>query len=90
MLGGFSGELNDKQKQMLERSSQRVSELLELISDLLDIPRIEAGRIVNEMVDVSLLQVVKRALDDLQSSAKQKEVKLKQNIQWKLEPRHNT
>ena len=84
MLGGFSGELNDKQKHMLERSSKRVSELLELISDLLDIPQIEAGRIVNEMVDVSLLQVVKRALDDLQISAKQKKVKLKAKLPQSL------
>jgi signal transduction histidine kinase len=90
MLGGFSGELNDKQKHMLERSSKRVSELLELISDLLDIPRIEAGRIVNEMVDVSLLQVVKRALDDLQSSAKQKEVKLKAKLPQSLPKIHGS
>ena len=80
MLGGFSGELNDKQRHMLERSSQRVTELLELISDLLDIPRIEAGRIVSEMCDISLNQVVKRAIDDLRSSAKQKEVKLKAKL----------
>jgi len=80
MLGGFSGELNEKQKHMLERSTQRVSELLELISDLLDIPRIEAGRIVNEMGEVSLNRVVKRAVDDLQNSAKQKEVKLKAKL----------
>jgi len=84
MLGGFSGELTAKQRHMLERSSQRVTELLELISDLLDIPRIEAGRIVSEMGDVSLLQVVKRAIDDLQNSAKQKEVKLKAKLPQSL------
>ncbi|MCK5434714.1 MAG: GAF domain-containing sensor histidine kinase, partial [Dehalococcoidales bacterium] len=90
MLGGFSGELNDKQKHMLQRSSQRVSELLELISDLLDIPRIEAGRIADEMVDVSLVQVIKRALDDLQSSAKQKEVKLKAKLPQSLPKIHGS
>ena len=90
MLGGFSGELNDKQRHMLERSSKRVTELLELISDLLDIPRIEAGRIVSEMGDVSLLQVVKRALDDLRSSAKQKEVKLKAKLPQSLPKIHGS
>ncbi len=90
MLGGFSGELTAKQRHMLERSSQRVTELLELISDLLDIPRIEAGRIVSEMSDVSLLQVVKRAIDDLQSSAKQKEVKLKAKLPQSLPKIHGS
>ena len=90
MLGGFSGELNDKQRHMLERSSKRVTELLELISDLLDIPRIEAGRIVSEMGDVSLHQVVKRALDDLRNSAKQKEVKLKAKLPQSLPKIHGS
>jgi len=90
MLGGFSGELTDKQKHMLERSSQRVTELLELISDLLDIPRIEAGRIVSEMGDVSLNQVVKRVIYDLQSLAKQKEVKLKAKLPQSLPKIHGS
>jgi len=90
MLGGFSGEITDKQRHMLERSSQRVTELLELISDLLDIPRIEAGRIVSEMGDVSLNQVVKRALDDLQSSAKQKGIKLKAKLPQSLPKIHGS
>lgn len=77
MLGGFSGELTDKQKTMLQRSSFRITELLNLISDLLDIPRIETGQIVQEMKEISLREVVKRSLDDLRNSAKEKGVKLK-------------
>ena len=77
MLRGFSGELTDKQKNMLQRSSFRITELLNLISDLLDIPRIETGQIVQEMKEISLREVVKRSLDDLRNSAKEKGVKLK-------------
>jgi len=77
MLRGFSGELTDKQKTMLQRSSFRITELLNLISDLLDIPRIETGQIVQEMKEISLREVVKRSLDDLRNSAKEKGVKLK-------------
>jgi len=80
MLGGYSGELNKKQRNMLERSSRRITELLELISDLLDIPRIETEQIVKEMGDVSLHQVIKRSLDDVHNLAKQKEVKLKAEL----------
>ncbi len=77
MLGGFSGELTDKQRNMLERSSRRINELLALISDLLDIPRSEAGQIVQEMKETSLGEVVKRSIDDLRNSAKEKGIKLK-------------
>ena len=77
MLGGFSGELTDKQRNMLERSTRRINELLNLISDLLDIPRIETGQVVQEMKEISLREILKRSLDDQRSLAKEKGVKLK-------------
>ncbi len=80
MLGGFSGELNEKQRNMVGRSSQRINELLNLISDLLDIPRIETGQILEEMKDVSLLEVLEHALADLQDLAQRNEVKLKTEL----------
>jgi signal transduction histidine kinase len=80
MLGGFAGELTEKQKNMLERSSQRIKELLTLVSDLLDIPRIDTGQITQEMKDVSVGQIVKASIADLSEQAKQKKVKLKAEI----------
>ena len=77
MLGGFSGDLTDKQRNMLQRSSHRIDELLNLISDLLDIPRIESGQIVQEIKEVSLCQLVKGSCDDLHHQAKEKGVELK-------------
>ena len=84
MLGGFSGELTDKQRNMLERSSRRINELLNLISNLLDIPRIETGQIVQEMKEVSLREAVRRSLDDLRNVAKEKGVKLKVELPQSL------
>ena len=80
MLGGYSGKITDKQKNMLERSTHRINELLHLISDLLDIPRIESGQIVQEMKQVSLNQVVKASIGDLRDQAKQKGVRLKAEL----------
>jgi signal transduction histidine kinase len=77
MLGGYSGELTEKQRNMLERSTYRIKELLNLISDLLDIPRIETGQVVQEMKPVSLRQIVRASLGDLRGLAKQKKLKLK-------------
>ena len=80
MLGGYSGKITDKQKNMLDRSTRRINELLNLISDLLDIPRIETGQIVQEMKQVSLNQVIKASIGDLRDQAKQKGVKLKTEL----------
>lgn len=74
LLGGYSGPLTDKQKQMIERSSQRVVGLLELISDLLDISRIELGTAFQEKKDISPLEVLKAPLEDAQAAAQQKNV----------------
>ncbi len=77
MVGGYSGELNEKQKNMLERSTHRITELLNLISDLLDIPRIETGQIVEEMKDISVRQCIRNCLQEQRSLAKEKGVRLK-------------
>jgi signal transduction histidine kinase len=76
MLGGFSGELTDKQRQMLERSSIRITEQLELISDLLDISRIEGGQIVKEMEEVPLSQIVNDSVENVRAMAEEKKIKL--------------
>jgi len=76
MLGGYSGEISDKQRNMLERSTFRIKELLNLISDLLDIPRIETGQIVEEMKLTSLGKVIKASIGDLRGTAKEKKLKL--------------
>jgi len=80
MLGGFSGELSDKQKSMIERSSVRITELMNLISDLLDIPRIETGQLVQEMKEVSLRQVIRHSVTELRGLAKDKGLKLKTEL----------
>ncbi len=80
LLGGFAGELNEKQKHMMERASQRINELLNLISNLLDIPRIEVGQLVQEMTEVSLAQVVDSFVEEGCSLAGQKGIKFSVHI----------
>jgi signal transduction histidine kinase len=80
MLGGFAGEISEKQKNMLERSTRRITELLTLISDLLDIPRIETGQVVQEMKEVSLRQAIKNSLESQRSLARDKGIKIKLDI----------
>ena len=84
ILGGFAGEISEKQKNMLERSTHRITELLTLISDLLDIPRIETGQIVQEMKEISLRQVIRNSIEGQRNLAKEKGIKLKVKIPEEL------
>ena len=55
---GFYGDINDVQKEFLQRSIQSAEDLLALINDVLDISKIEAGMMqlfVEEAVDVHVL-----------------------------------
>jgi signal transduction histidine kinase len=80
MLGGFAGEISEKQKNMLERSSLRITELLTLISDLLDIPRIETGQIVQEIDDVSLCEIIEGSIEGQRNLAEAKDIELRVEI----------
>jgi len=86
MLGGFAGEISEKQKNMLERSTHRITELLTLISDLLDIPRIETGQIVQEMEEISLSKIIRNSTDGQRNLAKEKGIRLKVEIPESLPP----
>jgi signal transduction histidine kinase len=74
---GYTGEITDGQKDLLQRGIRRIDELLMLITDLLDIPRIEAGQLVREMQELSLNEVIKQAGMGLDNMARQKGLELK-------------
>jgi len=76
ILEGFTGEITDGQRDLLQRGSRRIDGLLTLIADLLDIPRIETGQIRREMHEISLNEVVKRSVEGLDSLARQKGIGL--------------
>lgn len=84
MLGGFTGEINEKQKNMLERSIERVKELLDLINSLLDLSHIESGKIVHEMSMVNLDDVLENSLENVQALAQEKEIKVEVSKPEKL------
>lgn len=77
MLDGYTGDITDGQKDLMQRGVRRIDELLTLITDLLDIPRIEAGQLEREMQEISLNGVVKQAIVGLDSVARQKGIELK-------------
>ncbi len=77
ILGGFAGDITEEQREMLGRSSHRIGGLLDLISDLLDVSRIEAGQIAKEFKPMCLSEVVEGCLEDVQVMAREKEMELR-------------
>jgi signal transduction histidine kinase len=76
VLDGYAGETNDEQKDWLQRSSRRIDGLLVLITDLLDIPRIELGQLKQEMAEIALNDVINRSLEGLDIVARKKGLQL--------------
>ena len=77
ILEGYTGQITDGQKDLLERGTRRIDGLLTLITDLLDIPRIESGQIAQEMKEISLNETVKRSTEGLDAIARKKGISLK-------------
>jgi signal transduction histidine kinase len=72
VLDGYAGDVVEEQKDWLQRSSRRIDGLLVLVTDLLDIPRIELGQLKQEMTELSLNEVVNRSLEGLDLVANKK------------------
>ncbi|MCL4876875.1 MAG: HAMP domain-containing histidine kinase [Anaerolineae bacterium] len=72
LLQGNYGELNDKQNNRIERIHRNALNLLELINDILDLSKIEAGKIELEMKPVALTSLVDTIRSSIEPQAERK------------------
>lgn len=77
--GSMSEEIPDNVSQMLQRMSIRIKGLLSLISDWLDLSRIESGEMVNEVTDVDIIPILTEVIDQLEPLAEEKQVSVSWN-----------
>ncbi len=57
---GFAGDLNDAQKKVIDETLHSCRRMTALISDMLDLTKIEAGKMPIEIEDLPLISVVQR------------------------------
>ncbi|MBI5747141.1 MAG: GAF domain-containing sensor histidine kinase [Nitrospirae bacterium] len=72
MLDGFTGGLNNKQKDYLKRIKSNTDRLTRMINDLLDLSAIESGRIRLSPVELSPSEVAKEVVEQLKPLAAEK------------------
>lgn len=76
ILDGKTGEINQKQYESLSRAHRQSKRLAALINDLLDISRIEAGRIEMKQEQVQIDSVAQRRIEELRPQADEKAISL--------------
>ena len=82
IIGGFAGNINDRQQELLSGSRQRITDLTHMIDNILDISYIEVKD--TDFENVSLSGVIESSIGDVQGPAEQKEIQLKNNVSTDL------
>jgi signal transduction histidine kinase len=86
MLGGFAGELNEKQQRMVERSIVRVTDLRALIGDVVDLARMRPEQIQADFEWFDPGEVGTESIEDARLAAAEKDIHIKVEPPPKFEP----
>jgi signal transduction histidine kinase len=62
LLEGLAGPLKEKQQDFIDRGKKKIDALLELINDLLDVAKIEAGQYVQRRIPTDIGKIIKETV----------------------------
>jgi two-component system, NtrC family, sensor histidine kinase KinB len=74
-------KLNDKEKELLSVAFEESQRLRALVNDLLDLSRIEAGKIEMEFTSVPVLALFEKAVSPLKTQVEERSIELSYEIQ---------
>ncbi len=77
ILDGKTGPINEKQRRSLVRVQHQAERLAALINDLLDISRIEAGRIQMKREEVAVAEIATQRIEEISPQADAKSIQLR-------------
>ncbi len=86
LLEGMAGELNEKQGHIIARAKERIDSLLELISNLLDLARIESGQILHHKESLNLKELIEECISLYKDSSEHKGLSLYVELAKDLPP----
>ena len=84
LLSGTYGELDEKQGDRLERVYRSGRQLLILINDILDLSKIEAGKMELAMAELDVKALVRDVVSMVQPQAEEKELGISIDVEDKL------
>lgn len=73
---GLAGPLSEKQADFVKRGMKKIDALLALINDLLDVARLEAGRLVQKQTAIDLSELIGDMVLLMQPRAKEQGIRL--------------
>jgi signal transduction histidine kinase len=82
LLGEFAGELNEEQKNIVQRSSKRLSDLLDLLSNMIDFSRVGFADL--KMERISTAKVIEDCVEVMYPLAKEKGLQLVTEVPQEL------
>jgi signal transduction histidine kinase len=81
---GLAGELNLQQREYLEIILRNVKQLQSMINDLLEVTRVQAGKLTIELQCTSVSDAITYTVDTLQGAATAKGITLTSEADWGL------
>jgi two-component system phosphate regulon sensor histidine kinase PhoR len=86
ILEGMAGETTEKQRHLLARVKERSKGLLDLIADLLEISKIEAGVAMQRKEPLQIEEVVHKVVELMEGEAHAKRISLQARLDATLPP----
>ncbi|MBU0683452.1 MAG: HAMP domain-containing sensor histidine kinase [Candidatus Omnitrophota bacterium] len=80
ILDGFVGEINPEQKKMIKIGNDNVARLLRLVTDMLDLSKIESGKMEMRREKFNMSELVDETLSGFEGEIAKKQITLKKDI----------
>src|SRR6202049_2406117 len=88
LLGGLAGELNKEQREYAQIVLRNIRQLQSMIDDLLEVTRLETGKLTVEPERLSILMAVTDSFNTLEGSARGKRITLSYDLPPNLPSAH--
>lgn len=86
ILDGLAGDVTEKQREILERSSGKILALSDMVSELLDLARIEAGLITSEKTTIDIGRLLSDQVTFHTPGAREKDISIQLTMDGVLPP----
>lgn len=76
MQGGVAGDLSEMSRQLVDIGREECDRLIRLINDILDIRKIEAGKLELKLIEVKPAQLIQTAMEGMKTVAEESGISL--------------